>query len=62
MAPAPFIDLSTGINPHGWTMPTLAPDCWIRLPEPEQIVEPLPLDWLEDYYASFKDAYRRLSI
>lgn len=33
-----------------------------RLPEPEQIVEPLPLDWLEDYYASFKDAYRRLSI
>jgi len=35
-APAPFIDLSTGINPHAWTMPALPPDCWTRLPEPEQ--------------------------
>ncbi len=28
-----WIDLSTGINPNGWPVPTLEPDCWRRLPE-----------------------------
>jgi cobalamin biosynthetic protein CobC len=30
-----WIDLSTGINPHGYPAPTLAPDAWRRLPEPD---------------------------
>lgn len=30
-----WIDLSTGINPHGYPIPTLAPDAWHRLPEPD---------------------------
>ena len=29
---APWLDLSTGINPHGWPMPPLAID-WARLPD-----------------------------
>ncbi|MCC2958767.1 threonine-phosphate decarboxylase CobD [Massilia sp. IC2-477] len=28
-----WIDLSTGINPHGYPAPMLAPDAWHRLPE-----------------------------
>lgn len=28
-----WLDLSTGINPHGWPVPPLAPECWRRLPE-----------------------------
>ncbi|MCC2975030.1 threonine-phosphate decarboxylase CobD [Massilia sp. IC2-476] len=28
-----WIDLSTGINPHGYPAPVLAPDAWHRLPE-----------------------------
>jgi cobalamin biosynthetic protein CobC len=31
-ADAPWLDLSTGINPHGWPMPELPID-WTRLPE-----------------------------
>jgi len=30
-----WIDLSTGINPHGYPAPALAPDAWRRLPEPD---------------------------
>lgn len=30
-----WIDLSTGINPHGYPVPVLAPDAWHRLPEPD---------------------------
>jgi cobalamin biosynthesis protein CobC len=32
-APAPWIDLSTGVNPHAYPLPELAPDVWTRLPE-----------------------------
>jgi len=30
---AAWLDLSTGINPLGWPVPTLPADCWRRLPE-----------------------------
>src|SRR5271157_3641962 len=36
-APEPFIDLSTGINPHAYPIPPLAPDGFARLPEPAAI-------------------------
>ena len=32
-APEPFIDLSTGINPHPYPIPPLPPDAFVRLPE-----------------------------
>src|SRR5712691_4039010 len=32
-APEPFIDLSTGINPHSYPLPQLSPDVFARLPE-----------------------------
>jgi len=32
-APAPWIDLSTGVNPHAYPLPELAPDVWTRLPD-----------------------------
>ena len=38
-APEPFIDLSTGINPHPYKLPTLPPDAFTRLPEPEDEAE-----------------------
>jgi cobalamin biosynthetic protein CobC len=37
-AQEPFIDLSTGINPHSYPVPQLPPDLFTRLPEPAQIV------------------------
>jgi cobalamin biosynthetic protein CobC len=36
-APEPFIDLSTGINPHSYPIPQLASDVFTRLPEPVAI-------------------------
>jgi len=33
-APEPFIDLSTGINPHSYPLPQLPPELFARLPEP----------------------------
>src|SRR3979490_2094759 len=33
-APEPFIDLSTGINPHPYPLPHLSSDVFARLPEP----------------------------
>jgi cobalamin biosynthetic protein CobC len=30
---ADWLDLSTGINPEGWPVPTLSPEAWQRLPE-----------------------------
>ena len=33
-APEPFLDLSTGINPHSYPFPQLAPAVFCRLPEP----------------------------
>jgi cobalamin biosynthetic protein CobC len=32
-APEPWIDLSTGINPVAYPLPSLTPDLWMRLPE-----------------------------
>jgi cobalamin biosynthesis protein CobC len=32
-APEPWIDLSTGINPHAYPLPVLEPEAWSRLPE-----------------------------
>ena len=32
-APQPWIDLSTGINPHAYPLPALEPEAWARLPE-----------------------------
>jgi len=36
-APEPFIDLSTGINPHPYPVPPLSPDLFGRLPEPSAV-------------------------
>jgi cobalamin biosynthesis protein CobC len=36
-APEPFIDLSTGINPNSYPVPTLSPEAFGRLPEPETV-------------------------
>ncbi len=38
-APEPFIDLSTGINPHPYPVPRLAADRFTRLPEPGAVNE-----------------------
>ena len=32
-APEPWIDLSTGVNPHAYPLPDLEPEAWSRLPE-----------------------------
>jgi cobalamin biosynthesis protein CobC len=34
-APHPWIDLSTGVNPHPYPLPDLAPEAWMRLPDEE---------------------------
>ena len=36
-APEPFLDLSTGINPHAYALPALPDAAFTRLPEPEEI-------------------------
>ncbi|MBV9519214.1 MAG: threonine-phosphate decarboxylase [Hyphomicrobiales bacterium] len=36
-APRPFIDLSTGINPHPYPVGKLSKEAWTRLPEPSAI-------------------------
>jgi cobalamin biosynthetic protein CobC len=38
LAPEPFIDLSTGINPLPYPIPPLETEAWTRLPEPEAVV------------------------
>ncbi len=35
IALAEWIDLSTGINPHGWPLPAIPASAWARLPEDE---------------------------
>ena len=37
LAPEPFIDLSTGINPLPYPIPPLETEAWTRLPEPEAV-------------------------
>jgi cobalamin biosynthetic protein CobC len=34
-----WLDLSTGINPLGWPVPPLPPDCWQRLPQDDDGLE-----------------------
>ncbi|MGC9270117.1 threonine-phosphate decarboxylase CobD [Acidiphilium sp.] len=36
-APEPWIDLSTGINPIAYPLPSWSDDCFTRLPEPEAV-------------------------
>jgi cobalamin biosynthetic protein CobC len=36
-APEPFVDLSTGINPHSYPWPQLPPELFTRLPEPSAL-------------------------
>ncbi|MBK5196898.1 MAG: threonine-phosphate decarboxylase [Methyloceanibacter sp.] len=38
-APEPFLDLSTGINPHPYPVPQLSADLFARLPEPASLAE-----------------------
>ena len=38
-APEPWIDLSTGINPHAYPLPDLRPEAWSRLPEGRALAE-----------------------
>jgi cobalamin biosynthesis protein CobC len=35
IAPEQWLDLSTGINPLGWPVPSLPAECWQRLPQVE---------------------------
>jgi len=37
--PESWLDLSTGINPLGWPVPAIPPECWRRLPEPDDGLE-----------------------
>ena len=37
LAPEPWIDLSTGINPLPYPVPALPPEAFQRLPEPEEV-------------------------
>jgi len=43
-----WIDLSTGINPHGYPAPAPSPDAWRRLPEPD----PALVQAACDYYGA----------
>ncbi|MBI3778279.1 MAG: threonine-phosphate decarboxylase [Gammaproteobacteria bacterium] len=36
---ADWLDLSTGINPHGWPVPAIPPSAWARLPEDDDGLE-----------------------
>ena len=38
-APEPWIDLSTGVNPHAFPLPHLEPDAWRRLPAAEALAK-----------------------
>jgi cobalamin biosynthesis protein CobC len=42
-APQPFIDLSTGINPHAYPLPQLSPDLFARLPQQAALGELLAI-------------------
>jgi cobalamin biosynthesis protein CobC len=53
-APQPFIDLSTGINPHSYPVPPLPPDLFVRLPEPAAL-DRLAASAAEAYGAPSRD-------
>jgi len=40
-----WLDLSTGINPHGWPVPPLDPEVWRRLPEPDDGLDQAGRAW-----------------
>jgi cobalamin biosynthetic protein CobC len=40
-----WLDLSTGINPHGWPVPALGPEIWRRLPEPDDGLDEAGRTW-----------------
>jgi|TARA_R110002072_G_scaffold295907_1_gene467137 cobalamin biosynthetic protein CobC len=40
-----WLDLSTGINPHGWPVPDVPAEVWQRLPEPDDGLEALVRQW-----------------
>lgn len=42
-----WLDLSTGIAPYGWPLPTIAPDAWSRLPEPDDGLEAAARDYYQ---------------
>ncbi len=48
IAPARWLDLSTGINPRGYPVPVLAASHWHRLPEPDDALHARAAD----YYGS----------
>ncbi|ACK86444.1 L-threonine-O-3-phosphate decarboxylase (plasmid) [Methylorubrum extorquens CM4] len=37
-APSPWLDLSTGINPHPYPVGEIEPSAWSRLPEPQDLL------------------------
>jgi cobalamin biosynthesis protein CobC len=53
-APQPFIDLSTGINPHPYPVPALPPALFARLPEPAAL-DRLAATAAETYRAPSRD-------
>lgn len=40
-----WLDLSTGINPNGWPVPPIPPECWARLPEDDDGLEQAARDY-----------------
>lgn len=40
-----WLDLSTGINPHGWAVPEIPAHCWQRLPEDDDELLPAARDY-----------------
>ncbi|MEW5973309.1 MAG: threonine-phosphate decarboxylase CobD [Pseudomonadota bacterium] len=43
--PGDWLDLSTGINPHGWPVLPLPPEVWLRLPEEDDGLEQAARDY-----------------
>ncbi len=39
IAPSDWLDLSTGINPYGWPVPSVPADVWTRLPDEDELAE-----------------------
>jgi cobalamin biosynthesis protein CobC len=47
---ADWLDLSTGINPNGWSVSTPPASCWTRLPEDDDGLEQAARDYYEAEY------------
>ncbi|MGP1664536.1 MAG: threonine-phosphate decarboxylase CobD [Rhodanobacter sp.] len=48
IAPAQWLDLSTGISPFGWPLPPIPPAAWQRLPEDDDGLA----EWARAYYGA----------